>query len=265
MSKPVILITTGKQGQLTPRGEIQAVTANCNMQYVHSVVRAGGAPVLLPCMADKEAIQAALLAADGLLLTGGGDILSLAYGEEPHPASKYQDPVRDAMEFEVTRLALDRELPVLGICRGVQLLNVALGGTLIQDVPSQVRGAVKHYSQGLDTVLLHTLDIEEDSLLARVFQTTSMAVNSYHHQAVKDVGLGLRTNCQARDGVIEGIEAADGRPILGVQFHPEELTEKHPRFQMLFDWLVVEAGTSADRSAPDEDSTELSTRTAALA
>ena len=99
MPKPVILITTGKQGQLTPRGEIQAVTANCNMQYVHSVVRAGGAPVLLPCMADKEAIQAALLAADGLLLTGGGDILSLAYGEEPHPASKYQDPVRDAMEF----------------------------------------------------------------------------------------------------------------------------------------------------------------------
>src|SRR5205807_6934472 len=154
-----------------------------------------------------------------------------------------QDAVRDEMEFEVTRLAMERGLPVLGICRGVQLLNVALGGTLVQDVPSQVRGVVKHYSQGLDTVLLHTVDIEEDSLLARLFPTPSMAVNSYHHQAVNDLGRGMRTNCRARDGVIEGIEAADGRPILGVQFHPEELTEKYPRFQALFDWLVEQTGS----------------------
>jgi putative glutamine amidotransferase len=242
MPKPVILITTGKQCQAAMRTEIQAITASCNMQYVSSVVRAGGAPITLPCVVDKEAIRAVLRMVDGVLLTGGGDILSLAYGEEPHPASKYQDPVRDEMEFEVTRLALEQGLPILGICRGVQVLNVALGGTLIQDVPSQVRDAVKHYSQGLDAVLLHTVDIEEDSLLARVSQATSMAVNSYHHQAVKDLGRGLRTNCRARDGVIEGIEAADGRPILGVQFHPEELTEKYPQFQSLFDWLVRQTG-----------------------
>jgi gamma-glutamyl-gamma-aminobutyrate hydrolase PuuD len=252
MSKPVILIPIGKQGQLAPRGEIQAVITSCNMQYIHSVVRAGGAPVLLPCMTDKEAIRAALQVADALLLTGGGDILSLAYGEEPHPASKYQDPVRDEMELEVTRLALERGLPVLGICRGIQLLNVALGGTLIQDVPSQVRGAVKHYSQGLDTVLLHTIEIEEDSLLSRLFQTSSTAVNSYHHQAVNELGQGLRINCRARDGVIEGIEAADGRPILGVQFHPEELTERYSRFQALFDWLIQAAG--GDRSQEAESS-----------
>src|SRR5260370_34349306 len=110
------------------------------MQYVRSVVRAGGAPVLLPCVADRDVIQAALQMADGLLLTGGGDILSLAYGEEPHPASKYQDPVRDEMEFEVTRLALETGLPILGIERGIQLLNVALGGTLVQHVPSQGPG-----------------------------------------------------------------------------------------------------------------------------
>jgi putative glutamine amidotransferase len=116
-----------------------------------------------------------------------------------------------------------------------------MGGTLIQDVPSQVRGAIKHYSHGLEPVLLHTIEIEEDSLLARVFQTTSMAVNSYHHQAVKELGKGLRINSKARDGVVEGLEATDGRPVLGVQFHPEELTEMYPPFQLLFEWLVNEA------------------------
>src|SRR5437870_3482684 len=158
MAKPIILIAAGKQGQMAARSEIQAVTSSCNMQYVESVVRAGGAPITLPCVADQEAIQAVLEVVDGVLLTGGGDILSLAYGEEPHPASKYQDPTRDEMELEVTRLALEKGLPILGICRGAQVLNVALGGTLLQDVPSQVRDAVKHYSQGLDTVLLHTVD-----------------------------------------------------------------------------------------------------------
>ena len=247
MTKPVILITAGKQGQMAARAEIQAVTSTCNMQYVESVVRAGGAPITLPCVADKEAIQAILHTVDGVLLTGGGDVLSFAYGEEPHPASKYQDPARDDMEFEVTLQALERGLPTLGICRGIQVLNVAFGGSLIQDIPSQVPGAVKHYSEGLEPVLLHTIDIEADSLLARVVQTTSMAVNSYHHQAVNRVGDGLRLNCRARDGVIEGLEAADGRPILGVQFHPEECTATHPRFQSLFDWIVEEASGRATR------------------
>jgi putative glutamine amidotransferase len=176
------------------------------------------------------------------MLTGGGDVGSLFYGEEPHVASKLQDPVRDEMELEATQLALKRGLPILGICRGVQLLNVALGGTLVQDVPSQVPNALKHYSEGMDVILLHTIEIEAGTLLAHIFGTTSMAVNSYHHQAVKDVGRGLRVNSRARDGVIEGIEAADGRPILGVQFHPEECTAQYPQFRALFDWLVREAG-----------------------
>jgi putative glutamine amidotransferase len=241
MRKPIILVTTGKQGQAAKRTEIQAVSTTCNMNYIDSLVRAGGAPVILPCVADREAIRASVEMADGVVLTGGGDVLSLEYGEEPHPLSKYQDPTRDEMELEVTRLALERELPIFGICRGVQLLNVAFGGTLIQDVPSQVNGSVQHYSLGLEAVLLHTVDIEEDSLLARILETTSTGVNSYHHQSVKEVGRGLRINCRARDGVIEGVEAEDGRPILGVQFHPEEVTDKYPRFQRLFDWVVEEA------------------------
>jgi putative glutamine amidotransferase len=240
--KPIILITAGKQGQLTKeRGEVQAVTSSINMQYVESVLRAGGVPVTLPCVAEQAAVRTAVQMVDGLLLPGGGDIDSHAYGEEPHPKTMFQDTHRDEMEFEATRVALEQGKPVLGICRGVQVLNVAFGGSLIQDIPTQVPEVLLHYSYALEPWLVHTIDLEEGSLLARIFGTTSMRVNSYHHQAVKDVGDGLRISCRARDGVIEGVEATDGRPILGVQFHPEELTAPYPQFQPLFDWLVREA------------------------
>src|SRR5687767_7779370 len=118
--KPIILITAGKQGQITKeRGEVQPVNSSINMQYVESVLRAGGVPVTLPCVADREAVQAAVQAADGLLLPGGGDVISHAYGEEPHPKTMYQDPHRDEMEFAATRVALEQGVPILGICRGV--------------------------------------------------------------------------------------------------------------------------------------------------
>lgn len=253
MSKrPLIVVTVGKQNQATARGEVQAITTGCNVDYVNAVLRSGGAPVLLPRMAERDAIRVIVEAADGVILTGGGDVVSLAYGEEPHERSKYQDPVRDEMEFEVVKVAMERDLPVLGICRGMQVLNVALGGTLIQDIPSQVPGAVKHYSEGLHTVLLHSIDIEKNSLLARVLDTDEMAINSWHHQAVKDVGRGMRINCCSRDGVAEGMEAADGRPILAVQFHPEECAATYPRFQSLFDWIVGEAGKGLPRNGYGE-------------
>src|SRR5262245_39050091 len=141
--KPIILITAGKQGHPTKEwGEVQAVKSGINMQYVDSVLRAGGVPITLPCVSDRESIRAAVEIADGILLPGGGDVISHAYGEEPHAKTMYQDPRRDEMEFEVTRAALERGRPILGICRGVQVLNVAFGGSLIQDVPSQVPEAI---------------------------------------------------------------------------------------------------------------------------
>lgn len=249
MKKPIILITAGRQNQATPAGEVQSVRTGVSTDYVDAVVKAGGAPLIVPCFSDEAALDALLDKADGLILSGGGDIVSLAYDEEPHHLSKFQDPVRDEMEFHITRAALDRGLPILGICRGVQLLNVVLGGSLIQDVPSQVQDAVKHYSQGLHTVLLHTIDIEADSVLANLMGTTTMAINSWHHQAVKKLGAGLRVNCRARDGVIEGVEADDSRAVLGVQFHPEEAAGSYPQFQTFFDWIVARAGEYQDRKA----------------
>lgn len=245
MSKPVIVISAGRQNLHTPRRETQAIFTGCNVEYVKAVIRAGGAPVLLPYLADKESIASVLESANGVLLSGGGDILSLRYGEEPHPRSLYQDPIRDEMEIELTRLAIERNMPVLGICRGIQLVNVALGGTLIQDIPTQVPNTVKHYSEGLAPVLLHSLEIEPESLLARVLETTSTAVNSYHHQAVRDIGAGLRVSARASDSVIEAIESSDGKPILAIQCHPEEIAAPYPIFQKLFDWLVAQCNIKA--------------------
>jgi len=145
------------------------------------------------------------------------------------------------MEFESIRVAMDAGMPILGICRGIQVLNVALGGTLVQDVDSQIADVVQHFTHERETTLAHTIDIEENTLLARILGTTSTAVNSWHHQAVKDPGKGLRVNCRARDGVIEGIEADDGSPVLAVQCHPEDCCGKYPLFQRVFDWFIEEA------------------------
>ena len=241
MYKPVIGLTTGRRNRPTEGNELQNADVGCDIMYLAAVLHAGGAPILLPRTDDEEVTLSVMQAADGLLLTGGGDIMSLAYGEEPHPRAGGQDPVRDAAEFAAVRVALDRGLPILGICRGIQTLNVVLGGTLIQDVPSQVAGACQHSTRASENMLGHTVDVEPGSLLARVLGVTSTAVNSWHHQAVKDVAEGLRVNCRARDGVIEGVEAADGRPILAVQCHPAAAAEQFPLFRKLFDWLVAEA------------------------
>ncbi len=242
MPKPIIGITTGRRYESAAHSRRQPRIMGIQFEYPQAVERSGGAPVLLPRTKDKDVVAAVMGGVDGLLLSGGGDVVSLAYGVEPHPANKYQDPVRDAMEFEAVRLAVERRLPILGICRGIQSLNVALGGTLIQDIPDEVPGAFQHYSLlDQDTTLVHTIDVEPDSLLARVLGTTETTVNSWHHQAVKDVPQPLRVSGRARDGVIEGIEAADGQAVLAVQCHPEACCEDYPLFQRLFDWLVAEA------------------------
>ena len=226
---------------LPARGDdAQAVKIGCDADYVNAVVRAGGTPLLLPPHGDKEATRAAIAIADALLLTGGGDIHSLCYGHEPHPKSYDQDPARDATELLAADFALKRGLPILGICRGLQLLNVSMGGTLIQHIPGG-ENAVKHESKGFAGLLLHTVSIEPDSQLHQIFGAEEMAVNSFHHQAAEKVGNGLKVSARAKDGIIEGLEAADGRAVLAVQFHPEECAPFYPNFDKLFKWLIKKA------------------------
>jgi putative glutamine amidotransferase len=240
MAKPLILLSAGRT-MLPARGDdAQSVKMGCDADYVNAVVRAGGSPLLLPPHGDKEATRAAISFADGLLLTGGGDIHSLCYGHEPHPKSTDQDPARDATELLATDFALKRGMPILGVSRGLQLLNVARGGTLVQHIPGG-DGSVKHESRGFAGLLLHTITIEEGSQLHEIMGVSEMAVNSFHHQAAGDIGTGLKVTARSRDGVIEALESVDGRPVLGVQFHPEEAAPFYPNFDRLFKWLIRKA------------------------
>src|SRR3569833_1460697 len=158
MDRPIILISAGKQNRVTAWNEVQSVNTGCNIDYVESILRAGGAPMILPRIADVAAIRTLAAVAHGVVFTGGGDVVSLAYGEEPHRTAKWPDPTRDEMELNLVRIASEMQLPVLGICRGMQLLNVAAGGTLIQDIPSQVEGAHQHYTDALDPIAAHTVE-----------------------------------------------------------------------------------------------------------
>ena len=241
MSKPIIVLTSGRRNLSTKSQAAQDVWTGCNINYATSVLRSGGVPVLMPYVDDIDSVHTTLKAADGIIFTGGGDVISLIYGEEPHPKSYYQDPARDEMELAAAQMAIEMGMPILGICRGIQVLNVALGGTLVQDISSEIPNSSRHFSGALTPLLLHNVDVEENTLLAEIFGETSLAVNSWHHQAVKDLGKGLKINCRARDGVIEGIESSDGKPILALQCHPEEVAADYPIFQKLFDWLVKEA------------------------
>ena len=193
--------------------------------YTESVARLGGTPVLIPVTTDSLALADLVAQLDGLILSGGGDVHPAYYGQEPLPELGEVDSLRDAGEFLLVRLALHRNLPMLGICRGEQLLNVALGGTLWQDIPSQTADTtVRHNQLAPSTVATHRVRVLPGSLLHQALGRDSLWTNTHHHQAVRRVAPTMRVVAWADDSIPEAIEATDGRPIYAVQFHPEALT-----------------------------------------
>jgi len=222
---------------LTPRDEANEAPGAVQSlwrKYAKTIHASGGLPLCLPILAHAGA-EEFLHPLDGLLLPGGGDVDPALFGEERHP--DLGTVVRDLDDFEIalTLLALERGMPVLGICRGAQVLNVALGGTLIQHIPGQVAGALKH-SGNPPAEPVHAIEVPAASLLARILGTGRHMVNSTHHQAVKDLAPGLRISATCPDdGVIEAVEDPDARFLLGVQFHPEEMPD---RFAALFEAFV---------------------------
>ena len=207
--------------------------------YFRSVVEAGATPVVLPPTDDLGALTSMLDGIDGLILSGGGDINPLFLNEEPIPALHGINPKRDKCELILTRLAFDRQLPILGICRGCQVLAAALDGSVWQDIPSP---AIKH-SQDLDrSYASHSVNLVEGSMLREIFSTRQLAVNSFHHQAVREAGPHLRVVATATDGVVEAIESNETKSIIGVQWHPECFCLRgDSSMRPLFTWLANEA------------------------
>jgi len=195
-----------------------------NTAYVRALEGAGLVPLAVPTMLAADRAGAALAAVRGLVLTGGEDVAPARYGAAPHPRLGDVDPVRDAAELALIAAARARGLPILAICRGIQILNVALGGTLYQDLDSERPGPVPHN----DETGRHPVHVEAGSLLERTLGTRSASVNSRHHQAIRDLAPGLKAVAWADDGVIEGAEPTDAKEpwIVAVQWHPEDLTER---------------------------------------
>jgi putative glutamine amidotransferase len=194
-----------------------------NEAYTDALANAGLVPLVLAPLDPAKAI-AALADSFGLVLTGGEDMDPAAYGETPHAAAGEPHAARDACEIALAKAARDRRIPTLAICRGLQVMNVALGGSLIQDVPSERPSKIVHDPEGRRAERVHGVTIDADSRLARIVGATSISSNSSHHQAVDRLGDGLRVVARSDDAIVEGVESTDTAWwMVGVQWHPEEL------------------------------------------
>ncbi len=223
---------------------------NCTLAegYYRSILLAGGIPLVIPPYEETDNLGELLDRVDGLLLSGGADINPLLLGEEPVVELHGINPKRDAQELELARLAANRQIPILGICRGIQVLNAALGGTLYQDIHTQMEGKRIKHDQDLDRAYpSHTVTIDTGSLLYTLFNKERLDVNSFHHQAVKTPAEGLRTVAVSPDGVIEAVESTEHKSVIGVQWHPECFCMNNDDcMSPLFRWLVREAQSFAE-------------------
>lgn len=218
-----------------------------SQRYVLVLAAAGAVPSLVPLL-DEGTLRAAYEELDGVFLPGGADIDPATYGRDPHPLCDRTDRERDRVELLLAAWAIADGKPVLGVCRGLQLINVAAGGTLYQDLAEQYEGAIKHdyfpFSGGHSRDhLAHAVRLEPGSRLARILSVGEMQVNSMHHQGIRALGSGLVATAHAPDGLIEGIEGTDDRFLLAVQWHPEALTDADSRSRRLFA-AFIEASAS---------------------
>jgi len=222
--KPLIGITTTQAKTVYGQPTVMLMQS-----YIHAVIGAGGVPVLIPSMLAEDGWDAVYSRLDGILFSGGGDI-GLEYSPgAPHPRIDEVDPVRDSIELKLVQAAAADGKPFLGICRGCQVMNVALGGTLYTHLADQLSNALDHsYPGNMRTVLVHEVQIDEGTHIAEIFGEPIIRVNSLHHQGLKDIAPSLRVAGHAPDGLVEAIELPDHPFGLAVQWHPEWLTDQAP-------------------------------------
>jgi putative glutamine amidotransferase len=237
---PLILIGAGTEGRGAEFGD---VSSSLSHQYAKAVVAAGGLPWVLPCVGDRGAVGEAVRRCDGVLLTGGEDVQPGLYGDglasRLLKTVKVVDPLRDYHELLLIGEVFRRGKPLLAVCRGMQLLNVALGGTLWVDIATQVPGSIGHRRMDRKDRVVHKVALTPDSLLSKITARQALGVNSTHHQAVDRLADLLCATAIAPDGVVEGLELAPTAKgvlpfLLAVQFHPERLYERHAEFLAVF-------------------------------
>lgn len=192
--------------------------------YVNAVIKAGGTPVLIPLINNPSILDKILSKIDGLILSGGGDIYTPLFNEELHPTVTEYDLERDQYDIQLARLAEEKQIPILGICRGMQVLNVTFGGNLIQDIPSEIsESPINHNQSETREIGTHSVSILPESRLYSIIKEENILVNSFHHQSVKEVAPGFEAVAFAEDGIIEAMESSEEKAILGVQWHPENM------------------------------------------
>ena len=215
--------------------------------YYRSVLEAGGTPLIIPPSDDTDSMVSLLERVDALILSGGGDINPLYLGEEPLRELGGINPARDWHELMLVRLAANRQIPILGICRGIQVMTAALGGKLYQDIYKEAAATLKHSQETDRHVVTHTVRIASTSLLQQIFGTETLPVNTFHHQAVKEAAPGFTVSALSPDGLIEAVESTEHKSMIGVQWHPECMILGGDRSMIpLFEWLVGEARSFAE-------------------
>ncbi|MEA2474621.1 MAG: putative glutamine amidotransferase [Thermoleophilaceae bacterium] len=252
--QPLIGLTTSevrgeKEFKPTPQGDPARKDLALGFKYFEAIERAGGIPVILPPV-GPQAIDPLLSRLSGICIAGGPDIDPRTYGGEGHPQLGPTEPELDKFELAVTWAARARCIPILAICRGAQMLNVALGGSLHMHLPDDAGEKVEHRRAGSDgPAASHQIRVERDSMLGRVIDADRVTVNSYHHQAARKLGRGLRAVAHADDGVIEAIELNGPDFVVGVQWHAECMDV--PEQRALFESFVVAASRSAGATAEE--------------
>jgi putative glutamine amidotransferase len=235
--KPLIGITTNQSSNAYGQPTIMLMQS-----YVNAVMQAGGVPVLIPSLIAEDGWDAIYSRLEGILFSGGGDISLDFFSGDPHPRIDDVDPARDSIELKFIQTAASDGKPFLGICRGCQVVNVALGGTLYTHIPDQLSNALDHdYPGNKRTVLVHEVKIEEGTHVAEIYGVPIIKVNSLHHQGLKDIAPSLRVAGHSPDGLAEAVELPDHPFGLAVQWHPEWLTDQEST-RNLFRKFVTAAG-----------------------
>lgn len=232
-SGPLIGISAGHYNETNSSGAPNS--------YVNAVIKAGGIPIIIPIVDNVSLLCGILSRLDGILMTGGGDIDPSFYNQLPIQQMGEVDSVRDAYDLALIRIAAERNLPILGICRGEQLINVAFGGTLYQDLPSQHPSDIQHrQTEGRD-VETHVVSILKKSRLYDILKVDTLFVNSFHHQAIRKVAADFYSVAWTRDNIVEAIESSVYKNIIAVQWHPEGLVNKDKKMLQLFKYFIRQA------------------------